>query len=193
MPQEPKPNLTHEPISTQSLTAFNSPSSPPWSRQLFQDPTLHPIATPCRHPKPTTEDSLVAETLATDHTISAWQSLYRTGSPKNTGELVSLLALGTGVNGHADVAHGGLLALILDEITGNVVELYRGEGMSGYTASLKIDFRRPVRTPGVLLCRSWLERREGRKLWVRGRVEDGEGGLYAEGESLWVEVLKGRL
>lgn len=65
--------------------------------------------------------------------------------------------------------------------------------MSGYTASLKIDFRRPVRTPGVLLCRSWLERREGRKLWVKGRVEDGQGGLYAEGESLWVEVLKGRL
>jgi hypothetical protein len=63
--------------------------------------------------------------------------------------------------------------------------------MSGYTAFLNIKFRKPLVTPGIVLCRTWLERRScGRKLWLRGTIEDGEGGLFAEAESLWIEVEK---
>ena len=31
------------------------------------------------------------------------------------------------------------------------------------TAYLNVGFKKPVKTPGVVLCRAWVERREGRK------------------------------
>jgi len=56
------------------------------------------------------------------------------------------------------------------------------------TASLKVDYKSPVRTPGVVLGRGKLVRREGRKLWGEGTVEDGEGHVLAVAEGLFLEV-----
>lgn len=93
------------------------------------------------------------------------------------------------MNGHADVAHGGLITAVFDETMGMVVGFHKSPGMSGYTTVINVKFRKPVPTPGAILCRTWLGRRSGgRKLWIRGTIEDGEEGLYAEGESLWIEV-----
>lgn len=39
-------------------------------------------------------------------------------------------------------------------------------------------------------CRSWLEKKEGRKMWGRGTVEDGNGGILAVGEALFLIVAK---
>lgn len=205
--REPQ-NICQEPISEETRAAFSSADAPAWCLQALQDPNLCPIATPNRHPKPSTEDSFVAETLATATTIGAWQSFYRalqlSPSPSLSdtpisnndnaavaGELVNLLALGRGINGHPNIAHGGLIASILDEAMGMVVSLYGSPGMSGYTAFINVQFKKPVPTPGVVLCRTWLESRSsGRKRWVRGTVEDGKGGLFAEADGLWIEVDK---
>lgn len=195
-----EPNVTRESPSEQSLAVFNSESSPPWCRKLFQDPNLCPIATTSRKPKSTTEDSFVAETLATPSTISAWQSFYRTQSSQSNagtnqdsapvaGELISLLALGAGINGHTDIAHGGLLSLILDETLGTVVARHILPSKSAFTVSLNVSFKKPVPTPCIVFCRTWLEKRSsGRKYWVRGTIEDGQGMLYAEAEGLWIAV-----
>lgn len=195
--REPQ-NIHPEPLSEETRAAFNSTSSPAWCLGVLQDPNLFSIATPCRQPKASSEDSFIAETLATATTISAWQSFYRVlediaaidnDTTPLAGELVSLLALGRGINGHPNTAHGGLIAAILDETMGMVVGLHSSPGMSGYTAFINVRFKKPVPTPGVVLCRTWLESRSsGRKLWLRGTVEDGEGGLLAEADSLWIEV-----
>lgn len=199
-------DICPEPISEETRAAFSSTSAPAWCLQVLRDPDLCPIATPSRQPKASSEDSFVAETLATATTISAWQSFYKVlrspaslsqadnpyvdhDSTSVAGELVSLLALGRGINGHTNIAHGGLIAAILDETMGMVVTLHQSPGMSGYTAFINVRFRKPVPTPGSVLCRTWLERRSsGRKLWLRGTVEDGAGGLFAEAESLWIEI-----
>lgn len=86
---------------------------------------------------------------------------------------------------------GGLIATVLDGGMGMVTNLHQSPGMSAYTATVSVNYKKPVPTPGAIVCRSWLERRSGgRKLWIRGRIEDGEGTLYAESESLWVEVTR---
>lgn len=143
-------NLSIEPISEETRAAFNSPAAPAWCSQVLRDPTLQPIATPSRQPKASTEDSLIAETLAAPNTITAWQSFYREFPPQQNaasasddeedgtaavaGERVSMLALGRGVNGHTDVAHGGLLSAVMDDIMGMVVSMHRSRDMPGYTA-----------------------------------------------------------
>ena len=202
---EPK-NICPEPISEETRAAFSSRTTPAWCSRVLGDPNLLPIATPSRQPKASTEDAFIAETLATANTISAWQSFYKKLLPPSNsseadapndkhdtnpiaGELVSLLTLGRGTNGYVNVAHGGLISTILDQTMGLVVAFHESVGTFGYTAFMNVKFRKPVPTPGAVLCRSWLERRSGgRKLWVRGTVEDGEGGLFAEAESLWIEV-----
>ena len=56
------------------------------------------------------------------------------------------------------------------------------------TANLIIRFKRPLLTPAVVSCRSWVEREpKGRKLWIRGEVGDGIGGVYAEGEASFMK------
>ena len=78
--------------------------------------------------------------------------------------------------------------MVMDDVIGNAVDFERPEDKSTMTAYLKVDYRRPVKTPGVLLARGWLERKEGRKMWGRGTIEDSEGNVLADGEALFIVV-----
>ena len=40
------------------------------------------------------------------------------------------------------------------------------------------------KTPGAVLCRAWITKIEGRKLWVAGRIEDENGESYTTGKGL---------
>jgi thioesterase superfamily protein 4 len=176
-------------------------ASTPWCAKLMADPQLRPIRTPTREPKdPSSEDSLLAHTLATPETIRAWQSYYRPPTASNpaaaataAGEICSLLYFGSGLDGHPRVAHGGILSALIDEAMAMVAYAHLPTGKHVYTAFIKVGFRRPVETPGALLLRSWIDERSGgRKMWLRANVEDGEGRVCAEGEGLFV-VIDGKL
>ncbi|PBP17650.1 hypothetical protein BUE80_DR011551 [Diplocarpon rosae] len=45
------------------------------------------------------------------------------------------------------------------------------------TAYLNVTYRKPVSTPGAVLVRAWVERVEGRKIFGRGVIEDGDGAM----------------
>jgi acyl-coenzyme A thioesterase PaaI-like protein len=199
------PTIGGEPLSEQARIAFASSTSPAWCLRLLSDPTLKPFGAISRQTKPGNADSFIGETLATSDTISAWQSLYRVPLQSSSrsradspsldqdrpvaGEIVNLLALGRGVNGHSNIAHGGLVGTILDDTLGSVVRLHLSPDKSAFTAFLNISFRKPLATPSTVLCRAWLERTSGeRKLFLRGAIEDGEGQVFAEAEGLWVVV-----
>lgn len=77
---------------------------------------------------------------------------------------------------------------MLDEVLGNAAEIERPKGKATMTAYLKVDYKRPVRTPSVVLVRGWVERVEGRKMWVGGAIEDGMGVVFATGEGLFIVV-----
>jgi acyl-coenzyme A thioesterase THEM4 len=187
-------------MSDRNHTLFEPPSekiktyfqSTPWASKLFSDPSLQAFTSGSRIVKTnTTESSFITRTLATDDTIIAWQSFYKPPGPgAGPGETVAIISLGSGVNSHVDTCHGGLVSVVLDEIIGSAVFLQRPIGTVTMTASLKVDYKKPIPTPSMILCRAYTEKIEGRKSWGRGTVEDGIGTALATGEALFITVEK---
>ena len=110
-----------------------------------------------------------------------------------------LLSLGRGVEGIAGTAHGGIIALMLDEVMAHLAsEIFGRDNI--ITKSLNVEFKRRLDTPRVVLARACMEggEEEGkgggfggedrRKVKISGRIEDGEGGVFAEGTSVFVKL-----
>jgi acyl-coenzyme A thioesterase PaaI-like protein len=79
--------------------------------------------------------------------------------------------------------HGGVMMAFVDEALG-LVCLHLG--VETMTASLTIDLRAPAYVGDTLTQRAWVERREGRKWFMRGEVHEGDR-LLAEAHGLWIE------
>ena len=151
---------------------------------------MEPITTFSRiaHPD-TTENNLLARTLQTSTTVRACKSFLRrsvdSGTPRN--QVYMLFSLGRDLNGIAGYCHGAVISLMLDEATGQLMacECDRDQMI---TAQLNVKFRQPIKTPNVVLCRSWIEREpEKRKLWIKGEVSNGVGGIYADADALFMK------
>ncbi|QSZ30436.1 hypothetical protein DSL72_004959 [Monilinia vaccinii-corymbosi] len=175
-------------------------SSVPWCRRYLEDQCLHPFPSESRIRKKSTRHTLTAITLQTPDTMPFVQLLYSPPSPSRPfGEIKCLLSLGTLVNGHVDIAHGGFMGVLLDDLIGCAAHTATvGDGdQARLTAYLNITYRKPVRTPGVVLGRSWVERREGRKVFGKATIEDGKGMVLTSAEGLFVSVdvekLRGKL
>ncbi|GIJ86257.1 hypothetical protein Asppvi_005143 [Aspergillus pseudoviridinutans] len=98
-----------------------------------------------------------------------------------------LLHLGRGVSGQPDIAHGGFLATVLDQVTGTLIRasgLDRGRG--AVTVYLNVKYQRPVRVPGIVVARAEIGRVEGRKIYVDGEicVADQESNGEGEGDGI---------
>lgn len=164
-------------------------------------PTLQPFTNESRVVEPTnTGNTFVGRSLATEDTILAWQSFHSYPSPNppfpgghseaSHGEIITILKIGSGVNGHIDICHGGFVSLLLDEIKGTAADSIRPQYKNTMSAYLKVDYKKPVPTPTVVLCRAWVQRTEGRKMFTEGTIEDGEGVVYAKGEALFIVIPK---
>ena len=106
-------------------------------------------------------------------------------------ELVSVQYLGGAMCGHPGVVHGGLLATLLDEGLARCCFPALPNGL-GVTAWLKVDYRKPCMANQYVVLSANTTKVEGRKAWVKGRLEvlnaDGTtGALVAEAEALFVE------
>jgi acyl-coenzyme A thioesterase THEM4 len=166
----------------------------PWCARLFSDPEFR-ILHYDRDPKPDTEDSFIAETLKTPlgiYAAMAFASVPTGSPPMPVPEVRVLFALGSGLNGHAHIAHGGFLVTLFDEAQGLLLASNRDlqpEGMerpSCFTATMKVDYLVPVKTQQVVMARAWLRAASGRKYFIDSTLEDGEGRVLARGEGLWI-------
>ena len=177
----------------ETLAFFNST---PWCADLIADPTFRAFDAPSRQQKASLEDNFTAKTLATAETIPGWQAFYRkSGSTAHDtdhpslGEVCVLLAVQSGTDGHPHIAHGGLVATLLDEVMTLLARFHTSPGTSGYTAFIRVDYKNPVTTPCIILARALLESRsQGKKAWLRGSLEDGQGRILATAETLVLEV-----
>ena len=165
----------------------------PWFRKLMNDEKLRPIQTPGRQPDQDGNCTFMSRTLNTGETISACQSFFSPPSPGldnrdqvNWGKLLTFYCLGTGVDGHDGISHGGFLSTIVDHTMGTVGRACPG-GVVTYTKYLHVDFQKPVRIPGPLLGLAWVKKIKGRKLWIDARLEDEEGMSYITAESLYLK------
>ncbi|KAJ4412304.1 hypothetical protein N0V91_000775 [Didymella pomorum] len=175
-------------------------SAIPWAAKLINDKRWTPTKSSNRSAKPTGEDSFFAETLGTDRTIRTMLTLRPSKEEEGDQaykELLVILELGDGLNGYPQVLHGGFAATLLDETCGGLIQLNVFEkvkklgsqhAMNYLTAYLNTVYKKPVPVPGPLLCTAKIERQEGRKLFVRATVEDGEGTVYTTGECLFIEM-----
>ena len=65
--------------------------------------------------------------------------------------------------------------------------LFSASSYKGYTASLTVDYRKPVPLPAVLCLHSEVENTDGRKIWLKGALSDRPGGTtYAESTALFI-------
>lgn len=110
---------------------------------------------------------------------------------RNGSALVSIQYLGNSLCGHPGVVHGGMLATLMDEGLARCC-FPALPNKVGVTASLTINYRKPCRAGQYVVLKAETTKVEGRKAWVKGRLEtlpaDGsEGELLVEGEALFVE------
>lgn len=59
-----------------------------------------------------------------------------------------------------------------------------------YTAYLKVNFKKPVKTPQIVCLRGRVQKRVGKKLFLKGSMENSEGQTLAESEGLWIVMGK---
>ena len=95
------------------------------------------------------------------------------------GTAFASFRLGAAYEGPPDLVHGGVSALILDQMLG---EAAAAGGAPGMTGRLELTYRRP--TPlGDLSAKAWIHEVNGHKTTVRGHIigPDGEPTVEAEG------------
>jgi acyl-coenzyme A thioesterase PaaI-like protein len=115
-----------------------------------------------------------------------------------------LFALGTGMNGHPHILHGGITAVLMDESMGMALQCgiehaattnTTPTSTGSFTKTLTVEFVAPVRTPGIVLMEVEVVERRGRGvrlvarlLQKEGRDEEVEGELVecARGEGVFV-------
>ncbi|KAH7407284.1 HotDog domain-containing protein [Cadophora sp. MPI-SDFR-AT-0126] len=170
----------------------------PWCAKLLSDKSIVQVTVPDRTPIPSTESALVRETLNTSKTVKACITFFRyikpTAPASETSEekknpfleLCTLVDLDSGVNGYAKTAHGGFFGVVLDEVMGTAANLQAAKGT--YTVSLKVDFKKPLFTPSVVLVRGKVVKKEGKRLIVKGSFEDKHGNVLAVADGLWIMV-----
>lgn len=89
--------------------------------------------------------------------------------------------LGAAYEGPPTLVHGGVSALILDQMLGQAAG---AGGRPGMTATLTLTYRQG--TPlGDLRAEAWIERAEGIKTWARGHLI-GPDGVTVEAEGLFI-------
>lgn len=137
----------------------------------------------------TVSNSMFKKTLYTPDAIRAQICFKRPTSEADSiipWEYCYILSLGSGIDGKSGRAHGGFNALILDQMTGTVASMVSGS-VAPATATMTVDYKAAIETPGVVLCRGWAVERQGRKTWVKATVEDGQGKLLASGKALFID------
>src|ERR1700674_3448964 len=95
--------------------------------------------------------------------------------------------LGANYAGGAGFAHGGIIAVVLDEAMGKISKLT--EERAG-TAELNGGYRKPVPVDREIVVEGWQEEEKGRNRFRVGEIRDAEGNLLARGTARFVAIDK---
>lgn len=193
----------------------------PWTRKLVDNPLFRAVPCPTRLITPgTSHNSFIAKTINSPSSINHWLMLVRkqfnapkeasrgglglSSSAPNTAtypieaaEFVFLLEVRQDLDGFAGKVQGGVLCAILDEALSLCVEYHRQSTSRSrsplYTAQLNTTFKRGVDSPGLLVVKSWLVAKEGRKWLVKGQICDEHDHVLTQAEGLWIEANQEKL
>ena len=93
--------------------------------------------------------------------------------------------LGPEYSGGAGFAHGGIIAVLLDEAMGKISRLTEERAV---TAELSIEYKKPVPVDAEILVEGWQEESKGRNRFRIGEIRDAQGTLLARGRGRFVVV-----
>jgi acyl-coenzyme A thioesterase PaaI-like protein len=104
-------------------------------------------------------------------------------APTDDG-VAGTVTLGPSFEGGPGLVHGGVLSLLFDHAMGQALFV---AGHSAMTVSLEVRYRAPTPLNVALVVSAHVEGREGRKLFVGGRVTV-EGRVTAEARGVFVQL-----
>ncbi|EMC92907.1 hypothetical protein BAUCODRAFT_266306 [Baudoinia panamericana UAMH 10762] len=162
----------------------------PWCRELLSQPGLVDVEETAKtFPDGSVSNSMFHKTLYRNDAIKAHLMFRRPctepDSVRSTEECL-LMAVGRDVDGMSGRAHGGFNSLILDQMLGACAHNSMPNKIPPATATMTVDYKAPISTPCVVLARAWVTEVTGRKVWLRGILQDGDGKVMASGKALFI-------
>lgn len=194
-------DLARPPTDAETMSLYTPPTpraaeietlifSHPLTRALLSNEKFIPSRPHLKIPAALRAQSLTAGTLMGEDMIEVPPLQFGTA---DGSEFVSLQYVGAALCGHPGIVHGGLLATLLDEGLARCCFPALPNRVA-VTASLKVDYKAPAMAGQVLVLRAETTRVEGRKAWVKGRLEtlvDESKGekpvVVTEAEALFIE------
>jgi len=93
--------------------------------------------------------------------------------------------LGKNYAGGAGFAHGGIIAVVLDEAMGKLSKLTDEKAV---TAEMNVVYKRPVPVDQEIVVEGWQEEEKGRNRFRVGEIRDEQGNLLARGTARFVVI-----
>lgn len=93
--------------------------------------------------------------------------------------------LGPNYAGGGGFAHGGIIAVVLDEAMGKISKLTDEKAV---TAEMNLAYRKPVPVDKEITVEGWQEEEKGRNRFRVGEIRDTQGNLLARATARFVVV-----
>jgi uncharacterized protein (TIGR00369 family) len=100
-------------------------------------------------------------------------------------KIVGRFVLGSRYRGGGGMAHGGIIALLLDEAMGKVC---RFRDARAVTAQLAVDYIKPIDVEKEILVEAFEETQTGRNLFQVGEIRNAAGEVLARGKARFVII-----
>ena len=97
--------------------------------------------------------------------------------------IVGRFVLGERYQGGGGMAHGGIVATLLDEVMGKVC---RFREVRAVTAELNVEYLKPVNVDNEIVVEGWETEQKGRNLFHVGEIRNMAGDVLARGKGRFV-------
>jgi len=99
--------------------------------------------------------------------------------------IVGRFVLGERYQGGGGMAHGGIIATLLDEALGKVC---RFREVRAVTAELNVEYLKPVSVQSEIVVEGWETEQKGRNLFHAGEIRNAAGDVLARGKGRFVII-----
>lgn len=103
-------------------------------------------------------------------------------------KVVARVKLSDTYQSYPGIAHGGILATILDETMGRAILANPSDQRFMFTAKMEIRYRRPVPLHEEITVRGWLDKDRGRMVLAHGEVVLADGTVAVEASATLVDI-----
>lgn len=98
--------------------------------------------------------------------------------------------LGAEYQGGTGFVHGGIIAMLLDEVMAKVSRFAKDHAV---TAEMTVEYRKPVPVDEEIVVEGWEVERDARVRNREGEIRNASGTVLARGRAKFVEISRERL